>query len=352
MNNFNFPDIPTAGISTNFEQEQPQPEDAGNQLALFTGIAANVHPSGQDLTPAIPTFPPAYQQGPEPRQLSTLNVSPLAAHYLPLLGLSQTDFPPLNPFAALATQQPLHFDEHSQLVDPYNDRELLMDDIDDIMKDRLKEDYVSAVPRELNRPSSRRADIISIAEGMIDASIKDSYNQTLLRIETSTGQDTIDSSVDKHFNRFLPGTSESAQQSPSSKRKSTTTKTTTTHKKRATNATSMVPLADRAPNSADKWIIVAETEEKRFKCGFPECSKSYKRKFHLKAHFIEHTGVSKFGCTYPECIGKEYFRDRPMLTRHIQANHTFEKPFKCDTCKRQFRRKDQLNRHKKKIHFT
>ena len=352
MNNFNFPDIPTAGISTNFEQEQPQPEAAGNQLALFTGMAANVHPSGQDLTPAIPAFPPAYQQGPEPRQLSTRNVSPLAAHYLPLLGLSQTDFSPLNPFAALATDQPLHFDEHSLLVDPYNDRELLMDDIDDIMKDRLKEDYVSVVPRELNRPSSHRADIISIAEGMVDASIKDSLDQALLRTESSTGQGRIDSSVDEHFNRSLLGTSESTQQSRSSKRKSSTTETTTTHKKRATNTTSTVPLAERAPNSADKWIIVAETEEKRFKCSYPECNKSYKRKYHLEAHFIEHTGVSKFGCTYPECIGKEYFRDRPMLTRHIQANHTFEKPFKCDICKRQFRRKDQLNQHKKKIHFT
>lgn len=85
MNNFNFSDIPTAGISTNFEQEQPQPEAAGNQLALFTGMAANVHPSGQDLTPAIPAFPPAYQQGPEPRQLSTLNVSPLVYQSLDVL---------------------------------------------------------------------------------------------------------------------------------------------------------------------------------------------------------------------------------------------------------------------------
>ena len=132
MNNFNFLDIPTAGISTNFEQEQPQPEAAGNQLAFFTGMAANVHPSGQDLAPAIPAFPPAYQQGPEPRQLSTLNVAPQAVHYLTLLGLSQTDFPPLDPLAAIATHQPLHFDEDSQLMDPYNDRELLMDDIDDI----------------------------------------------------------------------------------------------------------------------------------------------------------------------------------------------------------------------------
>ena len=283
MNNFNFPDIPTAGISTNFEQERPQPEAAGNQLALFTGMAANVHPLGQDLTPAIPVFPHAYQQGSEPRQLSTLNVSPLAAHYLPQLGLSQTDFPPLNPFAALATNQPLHFDEDSLLVDPYTDRELLMDDIDDIMKDRLKEDYVSVIPRELNRPSSHWTNIISIAEEMIDASIKDSYNQALLRTESSTGQDTIDSSADEHFNRSLPGTSDSTQQSRSSKRKSTTTETITTHKKGATNTTSTVPLAEKALNSADKWIIVAETEEKRFKCSYPECSKSYKKKIPFKS---------------------------------------------------------------------
>ena len=273
----NFPNIRTAGIITNFKQEQPQPEAQGNQPALFSGMAASVHLSEQDVTQAISALPPAYQQGPRPRPLSVLNVSPQAAlQYLPQLGLPQTEIPPCDPFAALATHQPIHFDEDSQLVVPY---------------------------------------------------------------------------ADEHFKRPLPKTSESSQQSRRYKRKSTTTKTTTTHKKRVTSATSTVPLTEQASDSTDKWIIVEKSEKRRFKCGYLGCDKSYKKKSHLVAHFIEHTGVSKFGCTYPECIGKRYFRDKTMLDRHIRIKHTLEKPFKCDNCERQFRRKDELRQHRKRIHF-
>ena len=272
----NFPNTLTAGISTNFKQEQPQPEAQGNRPALFSGMAC-VHLSEQDVTQAISALPPAYQQRPEPRPLSILNVSPPAAtQYLPQLGLPQTEIPPCDPFAALATHQPIHFDEDIQLVVPY---------------------------------------------------------------------------ADEHFERPLPKTSESSQQNRRYKRKSTTTKTTTTHKKRATSATSTVPLTEQASDSTDKWIIVEKSEKRRFKCGYLGCDKSYKKKSHLVAHFIEHTGVSKFGCTYPECIGKRYFRDKTMLDRHIRIKHTLEKPFKCDNCKRPFRRKDELRQHRKRIHF-
>ena len=254
MNNFNFPNVLTAGISTNFKQEQPQPEAQGYQPALFSGMAASVHLSAQVVVQAISALPPAYQQGPEPRPLSILNVSPQAAtQYLPQLGLPQTDFPPCDPFAALATHQPIHFDEDCQLVEPYADTELLMEDIDDdILKDRLMEDYVPVHSGE-NISESIRSDTANIP------------------------QDTIDSSADEHFKRSLPKTSESSQQSRRYKRKSTTTKTTTTHKKRATSATSTVPLIEQASHSTDKWIIVEKSEEKRFKCGYPGCDKSYKK---------------------------------------------------------------------------
>ena len=80
----NFPNTLTAGISTNFKQEQPQPEAQGYQPTLFSGMASCVHLSEQDVTQAISALPRAYQQGPEPRPLSIRNVSPPAAtQYLP-----------------------------------------------------------------------------------------------------------------------------------------------------------------------------------------------------------------------------------------------------------------------------
>ena len=85
-------------------------------------------------------------------------------------------------------------------------------------------------------------------------------------------------------------------------------------------------LAKQRPDPTDtnKWIIVDKSQERPYRCGYPGgCDTSYKIKRHLTRHFIAHTGVSNFGCTYPECVGKKYFRDHAKLNRaYYQQTHT------------------------------
>ena len=113
------------------------------------------------------------------------------------------------------------------------------------------------------------------------------------------------------------------------------------------NLPSFQYLAKHSPDPTDtnKWIIVDKSQERPYRCGYPECDKSYKNKRHLIRHFIVHTGVSNFGCTYPECVGKKYFRDHEMLNRHITSIHTLKKPFRCNKCNKPFARSENLKSH-------
>ena len=104
------------------------------------------------------------------------------------------------------------------------------------------------------------------------------------------------------------------------------------------------------PTETNKWIIVDKSQERPYQCGYLGCDKNYKRRHHLKAHLIKHTGTSKFKCPHPECVGNEYFRDSGMLKRHIAIKHTLEKPFRCERCYKLFARKVNLKYHWEHAH--
>ena len=111
--------------------------------------------------------------------------------------------------------------------------------------------------------------------------------------------------------------------------------------------------AEQSPDlttNTDKWIIVDKSQKRPYMCGFPECDKNYKCRSHLIGHFITHTGVSKFKCIYPECKGKEYFRDRAMLKRHIVTKHKLVKSFQCPRCNKRFTRRESLKHHEKYVY--
>ena len=105
--------------------------------------------------------------------------------------------------------------------------------------------------------------------------------------------------------------------------------------------------AGQSPGPIDtkKWIMVDKSQEKPYRCGYPECDKTYSRRHHLRRHFVEHTGTSKFKCPHTECVGNEYFGDGGMLKRHIASKHSPDKPFQCNRCNKRYRRKDSLKRH-------
>lgn len=92
-----------------------------------------------------------------------------------------------------------------------------------------------------------------------------------------------------------------------------------------------------------------ESEEKPFKCGYPDCNKRYKKKQHLKSHFMKHISTTNFKCPYPECVDEYYF-DSSALKRHIRVHHAFEKPYECKICHRRFRGTDHLKYHMTHLH--
>ena len=344
MDNINYFNPPTAETSNNSGQNQPQPEAGLNQPAFFAGMDIRVHPSEQALTPVMPQLPFDYHQAPEPWQLSTLDVSPHSAtQHLP-----KVDSPPLDPFLAIATYQPFQFNEYNQLpLDFFGGLEFTKD-----IGELIGEDLMDTipVPPEQNRPEPTR------------------------KVSISTAQNTIDTSADEHFKRSLSGTSESSQQIRSFTRKRTATETTTQIKKksRASSATSMLPSAEpatvpasvpvtvhsdvssaadqSAPEQApdiSKWVIVDKSEEKPFRCGYPECTKRFKRRHHLEEHIVLHSG-NRYKCTHPEC--NESFSYRMVLKRHILTKHTIERPYRCDKCIKRFSSSDTMMAHRRYAH--
>ena len=353
MNNFNyfFPPAPASPTHTEQDQTSAQAQvfsdTAQNQPASFAGMATSVNPLGQAQIP-VPTPISDSELMPPQRQLSTLNVSAhTAPQYSPQLNLPQSDLPPIDPFILLSSYQPIQFDDGIQL-----------ESLDDLIPTENVDELVRIELREAHVPVQPGGDI----------------SGPIRTLTINTPQNTIDASVTGHFERSLSGTSETSQQRRRSTRKRTATETTTQIKKksRASSATSTVPSAEpatvptsvpvtvrseassatnqsaleEAPDSIDKWIIVAPTRKRPFRCGYPKCNQSYKQKRYLKTHLLKHGGKSNFECTYPECIGKKYFRDSEMLNRHIHTKHTFEKPFPCGYCKQRFRRKDECKIHR------
>lgn len=340
MDKLIFAHSPCAESSPDSEPDQPRPSIEHHQPISFAGMDARVHSTEQTLLSALS---PAQDLFPQSRQLMTLNVSPHSAtEYLP-----QLDSPSPDPFLALSIYQPIRFDEDYSL-EPFGDLGLISEPL---------EESIPAQSTQ-NRPAPERSVTITLPE------------------------DTIESSIGEHFKRPQSRSIKRSKQTVSSTRRRSATKTTTkkatTKKKRmATTATATVPSAgpaivsDSVPvtvesnvlpaadhsvsklvsDDSDQWFLTTDSKERLFRCSYPECSKTYKRKRNMVNHYInKHINSSKYRCPYPECIGKPSFRDTQALNRHIRANHTHERPYKCNICNQKFGRLDHMKNHKKSKH--
>lgn len=282
-------------------------------------------------------LPPADLQILEPRQLSAMNVSPhTAKEYLTQPNLPEIEFPPTSSFEAMTAYQPFKFKEDC-LLELFGDLEHTMD-IDEVLGEESINISMSSVPPKQNSSSSSK------------------------RIVTMRPRNnTIDAPVNEHFDRSLLGTEITTH-----KKKSVAGIISTVSSTGSVIAPASVPImvhsdvssaADNYPTekilaNTDKLLIKKDSNEKPFKCGYSGCDISYKRSHHLNAHYaLKHTNSKKFQCTYPECIGKAYFRDHWLLKRHIRTKHTNEKPYECDICHKRFARTDHLKQHKDYNHL-
>ena len=104
------------------------------------------------------------------------------------------------------------------------------------------------------------------------------------------------------------------------------------------------------PDPTNKWIMHSGDEERPLQCGHVGCGRTFTRMQPMRSHLIKHSNESQLRCYAGNCSGTVKYCDKRTLTRHIRSNHTFEKPYQCEICKKWYSRPDYLKLHKKCVH--
>jgi uncharacterized Zn-finger protein len=106
---------------------------------------------------------------------------------------------------------------------------------------------------------------------------------------------------------------------------------------------SLTPLTQMIATSSGKKPSL--DRRRTYQCHYDNCTKTYYKSSHLKAHIRTHTGEKPFVCQWEGC--DRQFSRSDELSRH-KRTHTGEKKFVCSICERRFMRSDHLTKHVKR----
>ncbi|KAM0607921.1 hypothetical protein ACHAO3_008572 [Verticillium nonalfalfae] len=100
------------------------------------------------------------------------------------------------------------------------------------------------------------------------------------------------------------------------------------------------PSTPQAPSTCSQDVTY---DEKKYRCPYEGCSKSFRQSTHLETHKRAHNGEKPYKCEWPGCGGQ--FSQPGNLKTHTRL-HTGERPFQCEECGTRFAQRGNLAAHK------
>ena len=364
MDNYDLSNLPLLGHCADAGEHHPWLTGEQNRRATFSRRSVTVTTPEQVERQQLPST--GDDQIPEQRALADVDIS-LASDLLdppivdePVVGK------PEDPFASLAAYQPLTFEDDSRHS---FDSELgffegfTADDLTYVVLTEPEGNDVLEQPERSQGESDTQGIIIPESAIPDTASDKRSGKRRAPEPENVVIEDIPESAIKESQRRSKRPTKkrqklDNTDTEPLSLSRGTATRSqfSTTPEKSATSQknTEQNPdesLKEWVKKETARWVIQLERHiERRYVCGYPNCGETFRNFGNLRVHIFKHIGISIYKCTYPECGDSLYFPDSNKLKRHIQSQHTNEKPYHCTLCGIRLGRLDNYQRHMRQIH--